>query len=98
VLDAMRLRFSKGFGVEAVPDKASYDLPKRAGYRMSVTTTEDSFTMQRQFAMSEIIVPTTEYAELRGFYNQLESKDQESVVLKVAPVEAASAATGTTAR
>jgi hypothetical protein len=36
-----------------------------------------------------------EYTDLRAFYNKFETKDQESVVLTVAPTTAAKSATAT---
>jgi transglutaminase-like putative cysteine protease len=85
VQDALRVNFPKEFAVEAVPDAGTFELPKEAVYKMTVTQTPANFTTRRTFLMGTVIVPPAEYGELRKFYSQFESKDQESVVVKVAP-------------
>ncbi len=89
--DALRITFPKGFAVEAVPDTGKYTIPTRQSYVLTVESTPTSFTTRRNYAVGDVLVTVPEYPELRKFYTQLESKDQESVVLKVAPTQTASA-------
>ena len=89
--DALRINFAKGFAVEAVPEAAKYSIPARQSYNLTVETTPTSFTTRRTYAVGDVLVTVPEYPELRKFYTQLEGKDQESVVLKVAPTQTASA-------
>ncbi len=82
VQDALRITFHNGFVVEATPTTAKYDMPKTGTYDMTVTSTPTSFTTRRNFVFNDIIVPPPLYPQLRSFYSQLESNDQQSVVLK----------------
>jgi hypothetical protein len=58
-------------------------------YAMTAEATPTSITVRRDYTLSEILYAPKEYADLRAFYNKLETKDQESVVLTVAPIAAA---------
>lgn len=93
VQDALRINFHEGFVVEAVPTTAKFDLQKTGTYSMAVTSTPTSFTTRRTFAFNNIFVLPPDYGQLRGFYSQFESNDQQNVVLKAAPAVTASAAT-----
>jgi len=83
--DAMRIKFPQGFQMEATPDAATFDLPGLEEYKLGVTTASDGFLTRRTHARGEVLVQTKDYDTLRKFYTQFESKDQESVVLKVVP-------------
>ncbi len=58
---------------------------------ISMTKDDISYTTRRNHIRNEVIVPVKDYDALRKYYGQFESKDQESVVLKVKPVESAAA-------
>jgi hypothetical protein len=88
--DALRIKFTKGFAVEAVPEPAKFTIPSRETYSLTVESTPTSFTTRRTYADGDVLVKPDQYAELRKFHSQFEGKDQESVVLKVAPVQSAS--------
>jgi hypothetical protein len=53
---------------------------------MTTTSTPTSFTTRRKFVIGDFLFMPVDYGTLRGFYSQFEAKDQESVVLKTAPV------------
>jgi len=91
VQDAMRVVFKKGFALEAAPaaDKREYQGVEL--YDIGVSSDAISFTTRRTHIQGETLVYPKDYATLRQFYSQLESKDKESVVLKVLPGEGASA-------
>ena len=91
VQDAMRIHFAKGFEVEAVPDVGKVNYADEEAYSLNVTKDETSYTTRRNHIRGEVLVPQKEYEALRKYYAQFESKDQESVVLKVKPVESAAA-------
>jgi hypothetical protein len=91
VQDAMRIQFAKGFEVEAVPDSAKFSYSDEEAYMISMTKDDISYTTRRNHIRNEVIVPVKDYDALRKYYGQFESKDQESVVLKVKPVESAAA-------
>lgn len=86
VQDALRIKLPKELTVEAVPDAAKLGLgtPKMAGYDMTVTQDAESFITRRNYIFGSVIVLPADYAGLRSFYSQFESKDKESVVLKPA--------------
>jgi hypothetical protein len=92
--DAMRVNVPKGFEVEAVPTEAKSSLSHGEYYSFVVTSDARGFTSRRLHAQNEIMVPQKDYDELRKYYSQLEGKDQESVVLKLAPATTAAAAPG----
>jgi hypothetical protein len=82
--DALRVNVPAEFQVEAVPTEGKFNFPTHAVYDMSVTSTPTSFTTRRNFGQADILYTVSDYTALRMFYSQLESKDQESVVLKPA--------------
>jgi hypothetical protein len=69
-------------------------MPQKAAYDITTTSTPTSFTTRRQFVLGDFLIPSSDYSTLRGFYSQFEAKDQESVVLKVAPAAVASSPSG----
>jgi hypothetical protein len=89
LLDALRVNFVKGFELEAAPDAAKFNYPAAEQYILDVTSTPTSFTTRRGHLRGEVIVQQKDYDALRKFYTQFESKDQESVVLKVLSTGAA---------
>ncbi len=91
VQDAVRINFPNTFAVEAVPSAAKLSIPDTASYTMSTAAASTSVTTRRDFAFGTIIIPLKEYGGLRSFYSQMESKDQESIVLKSAGTTTASA-------
>lgn len=97
--DAVRINFRGGFAVEATPTAAKYEIPKVGAYTMEVTSTPTSFTTRRNYVFGDIFVLPTEYPQLRSFYSQFESNDQQSVVLKAEAAGAPTTGTraGTTA-
>jgi hypothetical protein len=86
--DAVRINFPKGFELEAAPKSDKFTMEKRALFELSVTTAPTYFVTRRNFAMGDFLFPAAEYGELRTFYSQRETKDKESVVLKLVPVVA----------
>ena len=88
--DALRIKFTKGFAVEAVPEPAKFAIPARETYSLTVESTPTSFTTRRTYADGDVLVTPDKYAELRKFHSQFEGKDQESVVLKAMPAQTAS--------
>jgi hypothetical protein len=81
--DAMRVNVPAGFSVEAVPAEAKISLPGQEVYSFVATEDAKGFTARRDYIQNELIVMPKDYDGLRKYYSQVESKDQESVVLKV---------------
>ncbi len=88
--DAMRVNVPEGFTVEAVPAEAKLNLTGQEAYSFVATQDARGFTARRDYLQNELIVMPKDYDGLRKYYSQVESKDQESVVLKMAPVTTAS--------
>jgi hypothetical protein len=88
--DAVRINFPKGFELEATPKDDKYSIPKLAAYDLSVTSGPNYFVTRRNFAMGDFLFSAKDYPTLRTFYSQRETKDKESVVLKMLPVTASS--------
>ena len=49
---------------------------------MTVESAPTSFTTRRDYAFGDVIVLPNEYSQLRTFYSQLETNDQQSIILK----------------
>jgi hypothetical protein len=84
VQDAMRVNLPPSLGVESIPASAQVPLEKLAVYVFKTESTPTSVTVRRDFVLGDILFMPAEYPQLRTFYNQLETKDQEPIVLKVA--------------
>jgi len=94
VLDAVRIKFPNTFALEAVPDATKARFQDLAQYGLDVSRAPGSFTARRNYAINTIIVPVKDYGELRTFYAQMETKDKDSVVLKMAPEATSAGAPG----
>jgi hypothetical protein len=92
--DALRINFKKGFAVEATPVADTFKFMDQELYSLNVSADATSFTTRRNHVQGEAIVFTKDYVPLRQFYSQFESKDKESVVLKMVPVETAAGSSG----
>jgi hypothetical protein len=93
--DAIRINFPTGIKVESLPTSEKQQFQNLALYTMATQSTATSVTVRRDYTVGEIIFGPKEYAELRSFYNKMEAKDQESVVLLASPTEAAKPTTAT---
>jgi len=81
--DAERIKFPAGFTLESSPKPAQTQYQKSAIYQYMVDNTPNtnSITTHRNFAMADIIIPQTEYPQLKTYYSQMAQQDQETVVL-----------------
>jgi len=85
IQDALRINFPTGFEVEAAPMGDKYEIPKRAVYSVNFETSPTSITTRRNYAMADILFMPEDYTALRSFYAQIETKDKESVVVRIPP-------------
>jgi hypothetical protein len=88
-IDAIRITFPSSFTIESLPSASQEGLPKVAAYSLRSESTPNSFTIIRSLAMGDILFEPKDYPQLRSFYGKFETKDQESVVLKVANADTA---------
>jgi hypothetical protein len=92
--DALRISMPARYSVEAVPTTAKFGLSQEEVYAFSVVGDGRGFTTRRVHAQDELFVLPKDYDALRKYYTQFESKDQEGVVLKVAPAATTAAPAG----
>jgi hypothetical protein len=90
--DALRINFPANFSIEGSPASSRVDMKGSGLYNMTVTPAPTNVTVRRDFIFNDLFVMPKNYPGLRSFYSQFEAKDQESIVLKVAPVEASTSA------
>ncbi len=93
VADAMKLNFPASMSVEAVPEVTKELFQKSAQFDMAAVTAGNSVTVRRNYVANLIVVEVKDYNDLRAFYAKIESKDKDSIVLKM-PTESASNAPG----
>jgi hypothetical protein len=83
-LDAVRVKYPASLALESAPAAQELPFEQRAAYQLKSETAGNSVTVRRVMMVGDIMFSKDEFPKLRAFYNQLESKDQEPVVLKVA--------------
>jgi Domain of Unknown Function with PDB structure (DUF3857)/Transglutaminase-like superfamily len=89
--DAVRVNFPSTFKVESLPASDKQQFQNFAAYNLTAEATPTNITFRRNYTLGEIWFLPKEYPDLRAFYNKIETKDQESVVLTAAPPTTASA-------
>ncbi len=72
--------------MESLPPAAHVTLPRMAGYGMTATPEGKGITIRRDLQIGETTYLPKEYPDLHNFYSQFQSKDQEPIILKAAPV------------
>ncbi len=87
--DAVRVKYPPTMSVESVPPAEQARMKDVAGYDVSSKQAPGSVISYRNLQVGEVMFPVKDYAELRGFYNKVEAKDQESLVLVRAATVAA---------
>ncbi|WP_263365896.1 DUF3857 domain-containing transglutaminase family protein [Edaphobacter bradus] len=86
--DAVRIALPAGISLESAPAAEKFQFQNFALYSLSATTTPNSVLMHRNYILGEVLYMPKEYPDLRSFYNRMETKDQESVVLIAEPAAA----------
>jgi hypothetical protein len=92
VQDAVRVNLPASIKVESLPAAEKQQLQQFALYNLTAESAPNSVTVRRNLVLGEFVFMSKEYPELRAFYNKLETKDQENVVLTASPVPATAAA------
>jgi len=96
VQDAVRIRLPGNIKVESVPGTDQEQFEKAAAYALTNEQKPDSITFRRDLLLGSFFFEKKEYPALRAFYNKLEAKDQEKLVLLASPAGAAASATAGT--
>jgi Domain of Unknown Function with PDB structure (DUF3857)/Transglutaminase-like superfamily len=84
VQDGVRINFPSNFSVESLPAGTQISFKTFAVYVLKTESTPTNVTIRREMDLGNLFYKTEEYPDLRAFYNQLETKDQEPLVLKAA--------------
>jgi hypothetical protein len=79
--DAIRVKFPATMKIESLPSNEKIMFQKFAAYDMAAAPASASVTIYRNYLLGTILFYAKEYPELRSFYSQMETKDQESIVL-----------------
>jgi transglutaminase-like putative cysteine protease len=88
VQDAVRVKFPEGFTLESAPAPDVIPFNKSAAYSIKSEISSTSVTVRREFDLGNILYPLTDFPGLRDFYTKLETKDQQTTVLKLAATSA----------
>jgi hypothetical protein len=88
VQDAVRVHLPPSIKVESLPTPEKEQMQTFALYTLTAESAPNSITVRRNFSLAEFLFQPKEYPDLRSFYNKMETKDQESVVLTASPVAA----------
>jgi hypothetical protein len=94
VQDAVRIKLPASIKIESLPAGDKQQFQQFALYNLASESAADSVTVRRNFSLAEFLFSTKEYPELRAFYNKMETKDQESIVLTASPVATAATKQG----
>jgi hypothetical protein len=68
--------------VTSLPEKTTEKLEGGGWYELSFESTATSITVRRNYAVSKLDYPVSDYPRLRAFYAHIVAKDQDSIVLK----------------
>lgn len=87
VQDALRINLPPTFSIESMPQSDSESCAKQILYKISTEQRPNTYTVRRDFILGGIVFMPNVYPDLRSFYNKLETRDGESLVLKVADAD-----------
>jgi hypothetical protein len=93
VQDVMRLTLPDGLTIESTPEDDKQFFANKALFEVKATRAAGTVTSYRTMMLAMPMFLTDDYEGLRGFYNKLDAKDQETIVLTRAPATAAGDAT-----
>ena len=81
VQDAVRFKLPPELVIESAPEAGKEQLLNVAAYSTTVLNAPNAITLRRNLSVGQVLFTSDEYAGLRDFYNKVEAKDQESLVL-----------------
>jgi len=79
--DAVRLTLPTSMVIESAPTTGKVEMSGTAVYDTTVSTTPTTILIRRNLAFGATLLAPKDYADLRDFYQKIEAKDQEPVVL-----------------
>jgi hypothetical protein len=92
VQDVVTLTMAPGLSVESLPKAITTVIPIGAEYKSQYGDTANSFKQVRLLAVANTLFATKEYPQLREFYQNAATQDQQQVVLQRAPAATAAQA------
>ena len=90
--DQVTLTLAPGLTVESIPEKAHIPYPAMADYQEDFGSKGGVFQQVRLLAVANTIYKTSEYQQLRSFFQSVSAQDQQQVVLDRTPVTATATA------
>lgn len=84
-IDQVTVHLPPGYQVESLPDKTQASLPQMAVYGIGVKSDGQTITFARDYILANILYAASDYAKLRGFFDEVSNKDRAQAVLHVAP-------------
>jgi hypothetical protein len=90
--DRVTLKLAPGLSLEGLPTDASVPMQKLAFYTVKYKSDANTYSQDRVIAVGTPLFKKEEYPDLRDFFQKTGAQDQQQLVLKRAPVEAASTA------
>jgi hypothetical protein len=82
VRDTIHLNFPTSLQVSSLPEKTTEKLEGGGWYELSFESSTTGVTVHRNFALSTLDYPVSDYSSLRAFYAHIAAKDQDSIVIK----------------
>jgi hypothetical protein len=89
--DRVTVKLASGLSLEGLPTDASVPMEKLAAYTVKYKSDGNTYSEDRVIAVGSALYKREEYPELRDFFQKASAQDQQQLVLKRSPVEAASA-------
>lgn len=92
VHDVVTLNLSPGLSIESAPQAANIPYPHMADFVAKYSAKPGSYQQERLIAVANTFYHTTEYPQLRTFFQSVSSQDQQQLVLRREPVAVSAAA------
>jgi hypothetical protein len=89
VQDVVTITLAPGLSVESLPKAITSVIPIGAEYKSVYADTANSYKQMRLLAVANTLFATKEYPQLREFYQNAATQDQQQVVLDRTPTAAA---------
>ena len=78
--ETARITLPAGFAVDELPDPVAIEAPF-GSYTLKVETSAEQLNVTREMHLKRSLVPATEYAAVRGFFDKVAAAEKSSVVL-----------------
>ena len=89
VQDVVTISLAPGLSVESMPKGVANVVPIGAEYKTVYSNTANSYKQMRLLVLGNTLFATKEYPQLREFYQNAATQDQQQIVLKPTPTATA---------